>query len=65
MKFEDYCARFKTIGLKNCKIHGASRGKAGYWSVWVDFEEDGEKRHYFFYFKIVGGEWKMHRGRAW
>ncbi len=54
---QDFCERYKKIGLKNCEISSASRGKAGYWTVQIDFEEDGEKRHYFFYFKIVDGEW--------
>jgi len=65
MKFEDYCERFKTIGLKNCKINGAGRGKSGYWTVRIDWEEGGEKKHYFQYLKIVDGEWKMYRGHAW
>lgn len=56
---EAWCARFKKIGLENCEISKARKGKAGFWHVEVDFEEGGEKKHVFFYFKIVDGEWRI------
>ena len=56
LKFEDFCARYKKIGLKDCKISKASKGKAGFWTVRVDFEEGGKKKYVCFGLKIVDGE---------
>ncbi|TWU06882.1 hypothetical protein CA54_52840 [Symmachiella macrocystis] len=64
-EFEDYCARYKKIGLKKFKISWARRGKAGFWMVRIDFEEGGEKIHQFFALKIVDGEWRLSRGYRW
>lgn len=63
--FEDFCVRYRKIGLENCKIHGAVKGKADYWHVEVDFEEGGKRQHMFFYFTKVNGEWRMPRELLW
>ena len=63
-KFEDFCARYKRIGLKNCKILKAHKDK-GVWRVHIHFEEEGKKKSVFFDLEIVDGEWRMERGYMW
>lgn len=66
MTFESFCERYKKIGSGIYQVSRAVESKvADLWSVRVDFEEDGQKRHVFFYIKVIDGQWKLRRGRKW
>ncbi|QDU45539.1 hypothetical protein Mal52_40330 [Symmachiella dynata] len=63
--FEEFCVGYKRIDPQKCKISRAHKGKSGFWTVRVDFEEEAEKTYVFFGLKIVDGEWRMERGYSW
>ncbi|TWU07223.1 hypothetical protein CA54_56280 [Symmachiella macrocystis] len=63
--FEEFCAGYKRIDPPKCKISMARKGKSGFWTVRVDFEEEANQTYVFFGLKIVDGEWRMERGYSW
>lgn len=63
--FEEFCKNFRNINLNECKITKASKGKSGFFMIYIYWHENGQKKQYSFGLKLVEGIWKMERGYSW